>query len=147
MRQLKIWGPLFLWMAVIFIASTDMGSTQHTSMIIGPFLRWVYPQVANETIDTVQAFVRKSAHVSEYAILAMLIWRALRLHKQGAYGWNWKEAGVAVLAAGLYAITDEFHQLFVATRYASPIDVLIDTAGAAAGMLLLWSIGRVFRKW
>ena len=46
-------------------------------------------------------------------------------------------ANVAALAAGIaYAISDEMHQLFVAGRVGSPIDVAIDSAGVAIGVLL-----------
>jgi VanZ family protein len=149
MRNFKTWAPVLFWMIVIFIASTDLGSSQHTSRIIGPILRWFYPQVSQPTIDRVQAFVRKSGHVSEYALLALIIWRSRRRYRapDPFWTWNWREAGLIVLACGFYACTDEFHQWFVSTRYASLIDVLIDSAGAAGGLFFLWVFGRSFRKW
>jgi VanZ family protein len=73
------------------------------------------------TWDTV---LRKLAHPAEYAILGGLILRAVR------------SAPAAVLLASAYAATDEVHQTFVTGRHGSPLDWLIDTAGAVLGVAL-----------
>jgi len=44
----------------------------------------------------------------------------------------------------LYAISDEVHQAFVPTRQASTADVLIDTLGGGAGLVLIWVTHLVF---
>jgi VanZ family protein len=68
--------------------------------------------------------LRKGAHVTEYAILGGLLYRALG-----------REA--LALALGIaYAATDELHQHFVHGRHASPVDVAIDAVGVAFGMLV-----------
>jgi VanZ family protein len=69
--------------------------------------------------DTV---LRKLAHTAEYALLGALILRAAR------------SAPTAVLLASAYAVTDEVHQAFVTGRHGSPLDWLIDTAGAVLGV-------------
>jgi VanZ family protein len=69
--------------------------------------------------------LRKGAHVVEYAILAALLLRALDRETP------------AFLLGVAYAITDEFHQHFVAGRHASPVDVAIDSTGVLIGILLL----------
>ena len=73
------------------------------------------------TWDTV---LRKLAHTAEYAILGGLLFRAVR------------NPPAAVLLASAYAVTDEVHQAFVAGRHGSPLDWLIDTAGAVLGVAL-----------
>ncbi|PYL64267.1 MAG: hypothetical protein DMF25_07725 [Verrucomicrobia bacterium] len=75
---LKYWLPVLIWLSFIFIGSTDLMSAEQTSRIILPLLRWLKPDVSMETIAQVQFVVRKCAHVAEYAILATLLWRALR---------------------------------------------------------------------
>ena len=96
-RLLTVWGPVVLWAAVIFAFSsvpslgTDLGV-------------W----------DTV---LRKCAHATEYAILALLLYRALG-----------RELPAFLIGFG-YAITDELHQAFVRGRHASPFDVSMDAAG------------------
>ena len=103
-RALNVWLPVLAWAAVIFAFS----SIPSLSSGLGVW-------------DTV---LRKCAHVTEYAILGALLYRAL-------------EREVPALAAGIaYAATDELHQHFVRGRHASPIDVGIDAVGVALGMIL-----------
>ena len=45
------------------------------------------------------------------------------------------------------ACTDEFHQYFVPGRSAEFKDVCIDTAGALAGLMILYFILKVVRKY
>lgn len=116
-------------MIFIFIGSTDLLSEEHTSRFIGPFLRWFAPDVSDATIASIQLVVRKCAHVSEYAILAVLWCRALRLHRE-------RVCGISFLATAAYAALDEIHQSFVASRTASPWDVALDCVGAVAGLMI-----------
>ena len=132
---LKYWLPVLIWIALIFIGSSDLMSAEHTSRIIGPILRWFNPNISVETIARVQFFVRKAGHLTEYAILAALFWRALR---RGA---SWKtKMSILFLAiwfgCAIFAATDEFHQSFVPSRTVSPIDVMIDVAGALIGLTI-----------
>jgi VanZ family protein len=99
-----VWLPVVAWAAVIFAFS----SVPHLGSGLG-------------TWDTV---LRKGAHITEYAVLGALLYRALA-----------REA--VALAAGIaYAATDELHQHFVQGRHASPVDVAIDAVGVALGMLV-----------
>src|SRR5207247_383131 len=75
---LKYWLPLLIWLGVIFVDSTDLMSAEHTSRFIVPILLWLKPDMAPETIRSILFVIRKCAHVSEYAILALLLWRARR---------------------------------------------------------------------
>lgn len=120
-------------MAVIFCASSDLMSAEHTSRFIGPFLRWWNPAVSAATILQVQFYVRKTAHLTEYALLAVFLLRALSAQ---AVQLRSAHAFTAIGVAAIWAATDEFHQSFVPTRTASPVDVLIDVCGAICGVLL-----------
>jgi VanZ family protein len=149
-RLLKAYLPVALWMSIIFIGSTDIGSSQHTSRIIGPLLRWLNPDVTEETIHLVQAFVRKGAHISVYAVLAALAWRGRRVTRgvrlrEG--GWSWREAFAILGFCALYAVTDEVHQHFVQSRQASPWDVGFDSAGALCALIVIWALGRWKKRW
>jgi VanZ family protein len=104
-RALSLWLPVVMWAAVIFLFS----SIPSLGTGLGVW-------------DTI---LRKGAHMTEYAILGVLLLRALGRE-------------LPALALGLgYAITDEIHQHFVRGRHASPVDVLIDTAGVAIGIFLV----------
>jgi VanZ family protein len=135
---LKYWLPVLIWLGLIFLGSTDLMSAEHTSRIIEPFLRWLRPDISAEAIAQVQFFVRKCAHVTEYAVLAMLLWRGLR---RGT-NLQMKMSIVFIsvwLACGISAVSDEFHQSFVPSRTASPIDVMIDICGALIGLAICWT--------
>ena len=101
-------------MAVIFLLSAQ------TSLEVG--------------LGTLELIGRKLVHFGEYALLCLLLWRALEpgLGPRGA-------ALVGLLLSSGYAATDELHQTFVEGRNGSPFDWLIDTSGAALMAFLLRS--------
>jgi VanZ family protein len=143
----RYWLPVLIWMAVIFSASGDRGSVRHSSRIIEPIVRWLFPQIQDETVHAVVYYVRKLAHVTEYAVLAVLLWRAFaKPATSRAKPWSWKLTGWIILIAFVYAASDEIHQLFVPNREGRPMDVLIDTSGAALGLFATWVFG-CWRKW
>jgi len=142
------WLPVLVWMVVIFSASSDTKSFQHSSRIIGPLISWLFPHLSAEAADTIIFIFRKCCHLTEFAILGLLLWRALRQPvRNDPRPWNWRDARNALLLVVLYASSDEFHQLFVPTRQASIVDVMIDTSGAVLGLGLLWVLGRWRRIW
>jgi VanZ family protein len=144
---LKYWLVILLWFALIFLASSDTQSSGRSSRIVRPIVLWLFPQASPQTVEKVVLGVRKCAHLTEYAVLALLFWRAFRQPvKRDSRPWSWAEARNACLGVVLYAATDELHQWFVPSRQASLLDVLIDSSGGALGLLALWAWGR-WRKW
>ena len=114
-RALWLWGPVVVWAAVIFALSAvpDLGTG----------------------LGTWDVVLRKCAHASEYAVLALLLYRALGRELP------------AFLIGFAYAVSDEIHQAFVTGRHASPFDVAMDAAGLSLGLLLVhaarrWSFPR-----
>ncbi len=138
---MKSWLPVLVWVLVIFSASADSASGQHSSRIIGPIIRWFYPPISPQALENAIYLVRKTAHLTEYAVLAILLWRALR--KPPPFTWSWHTALAALVLAALYALTDELHQSLVPNREASAFDVVLDTCGAALGLALVWLILKV----
>ena len=144
----KYWLPTLIWMVLIFSASSDSHSYEYSSRLIAPLLHWLFPQMPETRVDAIVYFTRKCAHLTEYAVLALLLWRAVRRPmKNDPRPWVWPEAGLALAIVFLYAASDEFHQIFVPTRTAQVSDVFIDTAGGAASLLALWIIGRWRKHW
>jgi VanZ family protein len=140
---LRYWLPVGLGMVLIFKASGDSGSFSHSSRIIGPLVRFFFPGISDAALHQVVFGVRKAAHLTEYAFLAVLLWRGLRREHWLRTRWEWQTALRVLLLVALYAASDEWHQSFVPNREASVIDVLIDTIGAGAGLFLIW-IGNRF---
>ena len=106
---LRSWAPVLLWAGVIFALSS-------------------VPELGTG-LGTWDLVLRKLAHASEYAILAMLLTRALADLP-------------AFLGAFAFAITDELHQALVPGRSARPLDVAIDVTGALLGLMLLRRLRR-----
>jgi VanZ family protein len=77
-----------------------------------------------------------AAHFIEYAVLAVLLWLALR----GTVSLARFATPVAFVLAVLYAISDEWHQSFVPGRYPDLRDVLVDALGA---LVALWLIRKL----
>jgi len=134
-------------MVLIFAMSTDLGSASNTSLFVEPFLRWLFPSASHGTIQEIHFYIRKSAHLGEYAILGVLFWRALRhTISSDARRSQWKVAVVALLLSATYAATDEFHQSFVPSRSASVRDVMIDTVGTFIGLCVVEAGSAIRRR-
>lgn len=145
---MKYWLPVGAWMLLVFSASGDAQSYRHTSRFFEPLLHWLFPQMSPAAVDSIHYFFRKTGHFTEFALLALLLWRAIRQpQKNDSRPWRWDEAGLALSVVFLYAASDELHQVFVALRTALVSDVVIDTAGGATGLLLLWFTGKIFKRW
>jgi VanZ family protein len=142
------WLPVVLWASTIFGASSDSGSFRHSSRIIGPLVHWLFPNLSEEQIHAIVFIVRKIAHLTEFAIFALLVWNALQRPRwKDSRPWSWRSAVESLWFAVLYATTDEFHQTFVPSREGCLRDVFIDSCGAVTGMLLLWAVGRWRKFW
>ena len=138
---LKYWLPLLIWLGVIFAGSTSVMSAEHTSRYVVPFLLWLKPGMSPNAIWTILVVARKCAHVTEYAVLALLLWRALRsVPTLGRK--TFTVFGAVLLGCALFAASDEFHQTFVKSRTPSIRDVFLDVGGAFLGL----SIGATFAR-
>ncbi|HEX8776264.1 MAG TPA: VanZ family protein [Pyrinomonadaceae bacterium] len=138
----RVWryGPLLLWMALIFLFSTGELSASNTSRIVRPLILWLFPGTSEETLGIVHFLVRKAAHFTEYAVLALLAARVFLSSSQKPLRRRWFLC--ALLLVVLYALSDEFHQSFVPSRTGSVYDSLIDMAGGLTALLLLMLWGK-----
>lgn len=135
-RRLIRYAPLILWMGVVLGLSFGEASMSETSRIIRPILKFLFPNAPETTITAYHAFTRKSAHFTEYAILAFWAVRAfaapsMTFVKNGRF---W----MAVVLVVLVAATDEFHQSFESSRTSSIYDVMLDVSGGIFMSVLLW---------
>lgn len=140
-KKIIVWVLIILWMFIIFIFSSQ--NSEDSSKLSRGFLRnfilWFLPKNINQdTIDFLEYILRKCAHMTEYAVLAILISIQLRLYR--VFEAEWKKIWTAVILVMVYAATDEFHQLFVGGRSGQVTDVLIDTCGGIAGAFIIYLI-------
>ena len=122
--RLVTWLPALVWMAVIFIGSTSLLSSSHTSRFLVPFIHWLRPDISDRDVETLQFLIRKGGHLTEYAILAALYLRGVGVFKPriAEVFPRWDSSfWIALSLSALYAITDEFHQGFVAGRDGSAV--------------------------
>lgn len=98
-------------------------------------------------MENLHAAIRKSAHVTEYGILALLVARALIGSSLSFFSRGWFVIAVLMLIA--IAASDEYHQSFVPSRTAAVTDVLIDISGGvvALSLLALWRWFRASRRY
>ncbi len=134
---LKRWIPTLFWMAWIFSASTDLMSAAHTSRFVEPLLRWLFHGISQDAVNGFHLVIRKCGHLTEYAVLGFLMWRACGPQdSQAGKRTDWARLRLALAISALYAATDEFHQTFVPSREGMVSDVMIDVCGAAIGLAL-----------
>jgi VanZ family protein len=133
-----------LWMGVIFIFSTDVGSYKN----VGGFLKFLLRlfDLTTEQWDRVVYAIRKAAHATEYAILSIL-WGLALLPRMTLPAQSsplpprFIPAIGALLVCGVWAGLDEYHQSLVASRTSSLTDVGIDFTGALVAQIFL--MGRI----
>jgi VanZ family protein len=120
--------------ALVFLFSTGTFSAERTGHILRPFLEWLVGEISDARFALIQFLVRKAAHVTVYATLSLLWFRAGR----GPHsGWQSSWALLAILVSMLVALGDEFHQTFVPSRTGTPYDVLLDSFAALLAQVAL----------
>lgn len=107
-----------------------------TSRFIGPFIRFLFPDISPETLRFVHVGIRKVAHITEYAILGLLAFRAFGSPSTTLLS-KWRYPLSIVLVA-LIASLDEFSQSLDASRTGTLGDLLLDVASGAAMIAILW---------
>lgn len=140
-----------VWMCVIFAFSAQ---TKEESSAVseslsyrmvsstGHFFHWnLDEEQMREIANTIEYFVRKGAHMTEFSILSILLFVWLGLWEMALF----RRSAAAFLTTAVYAASDEFHQLFVAGRSGRISDVLIDSSGALLGVIVFILLGRLIQ--
>lgn len=138
------YAPLFLWTGVILFLSTSQASMAETSRFIRPLIEFFFPSASPDTFRLVHAFIRKTAHFVEYAVLALFAARALYNSSVNILSRNWVVFSFAIVA--MIAIVDESNQSLGTSRTGSIWDVLLDISGGIAAILMFYLITRRLRK-
>lgn len=141
------WIAAFSWMAVIFYLSHQPGSASSdlSSGIVATLLNFI-DQVAPNlelNVESFHTFVRKNAHFMAYLFLSLL---SLNAWKSSGYR-GWRQLFLGFGMCVLFAATDEIHQLFIEGRSGEVRDVLIDSTGAAVGVVVYMIAAKVVGLW
>lgn len=136
------WVTTALWAAVIFTLSTETYSASFTAWLLYQALGILHLHLSPAAFAMLHLLIRKLAHLTEYAIFSLLLYQSLQFNPSPT--WRLRTALWAVLVAGLYSLTDEYHQVFTPGRTASLMDCGIDTTGAILAMLGSYASERWF---
>ena len=113
----KFWLPPIIWATLIFILSSR-SLPRTTEIYWGDFI------------------FKKSAHIFEYGVLSIFLYRALK-----NYGFNSRNTGIIAIALSvIYGAMDEFHQSFTPGREPRVRDVIFDTIGATFSIYFIWNL-------
>jgi len=141
----SVWTPVVLAVAVICIESTNTFSARNTSSWLRPIVQRLYGVMADSTWETIHHLLRKTGHFTGYGTVCFTFLRAW-LHTLDRRGpmtllaWRLQSSILAIFSTAIVASCDEFHQSFLPDRTGTPVDVVLDTAGACTLCLLVWLI-------
>jgi len=113
---IKFWLPVFLWCAIIYYLSS-------------------IPNLKSDLPNQWDLIFRKIAHMTEYGILTVLLFRAY--FKSNGLTIK-KSISFSIIFALIYAFTDEYHQLLVFGRQGSLNDIFIDSLGIFFAAFLIY---------
>ncbi|WP_017437841.1 VanZ family protein [Saccharococcus caldoxylosilyticus] len=138
--NIQRWIPVIVWCMIIYCFSEfSLFTGENTKRILDMVLSYLpFGGGKEEGPSLLNVIVRKLAHLTEFGILAVLVWRALS-PKRTAYAGAW-------LFATVYAMTDEWHQSFEPGRTATPKDVAIDSCGALLAVIGVFLYTRWTKK-
>lgn len=162
MRRERRWWSLaaalgiFLWMLVIFCfsAQPDTESAEVSGRVTYRIVEGVNDALhleltekqITERAEAIELPVRKMAHMTEYAVLAVLFLAAVHWGDERKRRGRLFCCAAALGLAVLYACSDEFHQRFVPGRAGRVTDVLIDACGAFLGLLVVFLFANCYNR-
>lgn len=139
-------GPLALWMALIALGSTRLGSYEVTWSLIPRIFNLLAPgwgSIEVGSLYQINEALRRLSYVVAYAVLTALAVRAIQFGQPELK----RNSVIAALALSLvFAVGDALHRRFVPGRHGDFMDVWLSSIGAA---LVLAAIPAWFRlkKW
>ena len=143
-RKILPWSLIIVWMGLIFFFSHQPAteSSELSSGITEAIVDVINVIVPDNDLmsskQSINLIIRKGAHFGVYLVLGLLVSNGLiysNISKSKVFY-------LALLICVLYAISDEFHQLYVPGRSGQVSDVLLDSTGSLSGILLMNAIRR-----
>jgi VanZ family protein len=136
---ISAWLAVIACITLVLWAGSESFSAASTSRFLRPMLLFFFPDLSPRELWRAQVWIRKAAHAVEYAALALLAFRALRLSLDTILA---RLAAGALLLVLVVATVDEFRQGFLSLRTGAPSDVVLDCSGA----LLAVGIAVAYRR-
>jgi VanZ family protein len=141
----SVWAPVVLALAIICVESTSALSSQNTSSFLRLIIQRWLGHINDSSWDLYHHYLRKTGHFVGYGLVAFAFLHAWlhtldRRAPGSLFSWRLQSTLLAIVSTTIVASCDEYHQTFIPSRTGSPLDVLLDTAGACALCLLVWLI-------
>lgn len=135
-RPIRYWLPVLIWLALIYFFSTDILHGGLTHRVVRAVLLSFFPDISPQTIALVHGGIRKLAHILEYLVLTILLYRGFR--QDSSQEEHSRFAMLSLVGAVAVAGLDEFHQGLEPRRVGSFRDVGFDVAGVLMAQAVLW---------
>jgi VanZ family protein len=135
---LKVWLPSAIWLAVIFLESTNLGSSEHTGQILYPIFHYLFGTTPRQ-FEILHVILRKTGHFVGYFTLSVLLFRSWRgTFPRLSTRWCLQWATLAFACTALVASLDEIHQTFLPSRTGAFRDVVLDSCAAMVAQILIF---------
>jgi len=137
------WLPVAIGIGVIAIESTSFLGSDHTSGPLRAIYEAIFGAVNDARWDSIHHYIRKCGHFIGYGTLGVLWLRAWWMTLSLRALEFWRSAVLGFVGTALVASCDEWHQTFLPNRTGTPWDVLLDSCGAAAAILLIYGFAKL----
>jgi VanZ family protein len=140
---LRVWTPVVIAVLVICAESTDVFSSQNTGSFLRPVVERWFGAFTDLGWESFHHHLRKTGHFVGYGTVGFTFLRAwlhtlYRREPSTLFSWRLESTILAIFSTAIVASADEIHQTFIPSRTGTPIDVLLDTAGACVLCLIVW---------
>lgn len=133
-RQVVWWLEAVAWMGLIFSFSGDSFASSRTLTVLQYCNELFHLSLTGKTLLLLNGAIRKTAHLGNYFVLGLLVYRALA---GGLFRFTLRFACWTMLVGLLYALTDEYHQSFTRFRTPSLYDSGLDFVGVVAAQVFI----------
>ncbi len=132
--KISYWAETVAWMAVIFYLSGDTFSSSRILVALRYWTFVLHLPLTEATLQSINLVIRKAAHVTEFFIMGLLLYRAL---SAGSRAFRLSLACWVLARGAAFALIDEFHQSFTTFRTPSLADSALDFSGVVTSQLWL----------
>jgi len=95
-----------------------------------------------KVLDQIENIIRKIAHFSIYSLVGILLMALLSTYNISENN----KIFYTIIIGMIYAMSDEFHQIFISGRSGQVSDIILDTLGVAVGGLFILGIIKMADK-
>lgn len=141
--RVSAWLPVAIGIAIIMLESTTWFGADHTSGPLRAIVQAIFGPISDERWEPIHHIIRKCGHFVGYGLLGLMWLRAWWMTLRNSAFFTC--ALLALAGTALIASCDEWHQTYLPNRTGTPWDVLLDSCGATAAILLVYAYARAFK--